>query len=174
MYHSLPGIGVNTARYNMFKMGTFSDARLPPNKDCLVKHIQRANYQSAIWKSSLSSNINPPSPFMHGWKIDENGHISIDWMDGNCAPDVLLKNYNCGCKTGCSTNRCYCKKASLFCTELCQCTACINTTDEQETDADGMLYMGSLQMNCRVMMNSENILSNILCTHPADILSTTT
>ena len=75
-YKSLPETSVKTARYNLFKLGKFSDARLPPNKDCLVKHIQRANYQAAIWKCSTCHIINAPSPSGHGWSIDGSGNIS--------------------------------------------------------------------------------------------------
>ncbi len=120
----------------MFKMGKFSDARLPPNKDCLLKHTQRANYQAAIWKRAVCCIINAPSPSGHGWNIDGKGHISIDWMNGNCAPDVLLENYNCKCKTGCSTNRCSCKKSSNFCSDVCQCLSCLNMPDEQMEQDD--------------------------------------
>ena len=130
-YKSSPETSVNVARYNLFKMGKFSDARLPPNKDCLVKHIQRANYQAAIWKCSTCRMINAPSPSRHGWNIDGSGNISINWMDGDCAPDALLQNYNCKCKTGCITNRCSCKKASNFCSDVCQCVSCANMTEEQ-------------------------------------------
>ena len=128
---------VNLLRYHMFKQGKCSDARLPPNQDCLLKHAQRANYQAAIWKRSTIPVIGAPTPANHGWKFDAKGDIAIVWMDGNCAPDVLQKNCNCKCKTGCSSNRCSCKKASNYCSDMCQCTECTNMQDELiETDDD--------------------------------------
>ena len=130
-YKSLPETSVSIARYNLIKVGNFSDTRLPPNKDCLVKHSQRANYQAAIWKRSTCRIINAPSPFDQGWSIDGSGNISINWMDGDCAPDALLQNYNCKCKTGCLTNRCSCKKSSNFCSDVCHCVSCSNITDEE-------------------------------------------
>ena len=99
---------VNACRYNLFKLGKCSDDLLPPTYDSLVKHIERANFQSAIWSNCLLPNpvIRPP------------------------APDSLLDCVNCKCKTGCQTQRCSCKKANLNCTELCSCCDCHNTTPE--------------------------------------------
>ena len=65
--------------------------------DCLLKHLQRANYQAAVWKQSTSCSIDAPSPVNHGWKLNQEGKISIQWMDGNCAPDALLANCDCKC-----------------------------------------------------------------------------
>ena len=67
---------------------------LPPNKDCLPKHLQRANYQAAVRKQSTSCSIDAPSPVNHGWKLNQERKISIQWMDGNCAPYALLANCN--------------------------------------------------------------------------------
>ena len=35
--------------------------------------------------------------------------------------DHLLEFVKCGCKSGCDSNRCGCKRANLQCTELCKC-----------------------------------------------------
>ena len=123
---------VNKAIYEMFRMGKFSDAASPPNKDCLLQHIQRASYQAAIWKRAATAIIDTPSPTDHGWKIDEEGNIDAVWMTKKCAPDVLLKDCNCKCKTGCSTLRCSCKKANNQCNEMCQCVRCTNCHHESK------------------------------------------
>lgn len=55
------------------------------------------------------------------------------------APDCILENVNCGCKsaTACSTRRCTCKKADLKCTGLCSCRLdCANRIDEAEVASD--------------------------------------
>ena len=55
----------NELRYNLFcaKKGEIESHQLPPCRDCLGKHAQRANYQAGIWKRCLSSigngGINP-------------------------------------------------------------------------------------------------------------------
>ena len=57
------------------------------------------------------------------------------------APDGILENVNCGCKSGCSTRQCACVKAELKCTGLCGCNGCVNfdgednsMTDDEEND----------------------------------------
>ncbi len=42
---------VNDLRYDIFcaKRGEIESHMLPPCRDCLVKHVHRANYQAAIW-----------------------------------------------------------------------------------------------------------------------------
>ena len=136
LYKAKNGSSVNVLRYNMFRLGKFSDSSLPPNKDCLQKHIERANYQAAIWKRSTCSSINAPTPVNHGWKLSPEGKISIVWMDGNCAPDALLANCNCKCKTGCATKRCSCKKALNTCNDMCQCIDCTNCENELDESAE--------------------------------------
>ena len=57
-------------------------------------------------------------------------------MDLPPAPDEILEHVQCGCKTGCTSNRCSCCKANLQCTSICQCNHCSNASDESDTDAD--------------------------------------
>ena len=120
---------VNEVRYNMFRLGKFSDDSIPPNNDCLVKHLQRANYQTAIWRRAVTQSINAPTPANHGWKIDNSGKLQIDWMDGKCAPDALLKEINCKCKTSCRTMKCSCRKGNNVCNDMCKCEGCVNVCD---------------------------------------------
>ena len=66
------------------------------------------------------------------------------------APDGILENVNCGCKSGCSTRRCACQKADLKCTGLCSCCDCTNCSDQNtdenvsddddDDDDDGLLF----------------------------------
>ena len=62
--------------------------------------------------------------------------IEIDWTDQKPAPDELLELTHCGCRSGCSTNRCSCKKAQLQCTDACSCTGCVNNSRKEESEAD--------------------------------------
>lgn len=43
---------------------------LPPCKDDLVLHIQRANYVCRIWRLSCTAIMNAPNPSSHGWTND--------------------------------------------------------------------------------------------------------
>eukprot|EP00112_Aurelia_sp_Birch-Aquarium-sp1_P021990 Seg6054.1 transcript_id=Seg6054.1/GoldUCD/mRNA.D3Y31 product="hypothetical protein" protein_id=Seg6054.1/GoldUCD/D3Y31 len=126
---------VNTVRYNMFRLGKFSDESIPPNKDCLVKHLQRANYQAAIWRRAVTPTINAPTPANNGWKIDNSGKLQIDWMDGKCAPDALLKEINSKCKTSCRTMRCSCRKGNNLCNDMCRCEGCANQPSEASAES---------------------------------------
>lgn len=128
---------VNEARYCLFKMGNYSDESLPPTKDCLEKHVQRANYQSFIWKRCLIPNILPENPVEHGWQISNN-ELVVNWMSKKPAPDELLTMVNCGCKTGCSSSRCTCNKSGLLCTDMCKCTNCINLLSDGDSDDDNI------------------------------------
>ncbi|KAM3598908.1 uncharacterized protein V6R79_024083 [Siganus canaliculatus] len=53
---------VNNARVKLFNSGKCSGRDLPPTKDCLQKHIQRANYQAAVHRRSLECKPDIPAP----------------------------------------------------------------------------------------------------------------
>ena len=58
---------------------------------CLVKHVQRANYQAEIWRC-LEQDPHVPSPIGRGWKMareDESEQV-VHWMEGQPAPDDVL------------------------------------------------------------------------------------
>ena len=130
---------VDTARYNIFRLGKYCGSNMPCTKDAFKKHISRVMFQAAIWRRSLSPIMNFPILVGHGWIIDKEGKVSIDWMDLPPAPDGLLENIQCACKKGCTTNRCSCHRANLHCTSLCQCKSCLNSSvvNESGTDSDG-------------------------------------
>ncbi|XP_070548281.1 uncharacterized protein [Ptychodera flava] len=124
---------VNEARYNCFRLGLQSDGALPPNKDSLKLHTQRANYQTAIYRRCLQAKMDAPSPHGHGW-IVQDSDVSIQWMTLPPAPDSIINFVSCKCKkSGCSS-RCSCREVELFCTELCQCVSCTNTTNIDESE----------------------------------------
>lgn len=130
---------VNVARYNIFRLGKYCERDMPCTKDVLRKHLNRVVYQAAIWRRALTPIIDCPNISQHGWLVDNDGNVSIDWMDLPPAPDGILENVQCACKTGCTSNRCSCHKANLQCTSVCRCSHCSNATqesDESDTDAD--------------------------------------
>ena len=69
--HRQAVVPVSNGRVNIFKATCESDCMLPENKDSLVLHSRRANYQTAIWRRCLQCAISPPSPVSHGWKLEE-------------------------------------------------------------------------------------------------------
>ena len=108
---------------------------MPCTKDALLQHLSRANYQAAIWRKALQPFIMAPDITNHGWAV-ANNMVSIVWMGLPPAPDGVLENVHCGCKSGCSTNRCSCFKENLHCTVLCQCERCANRSGSADEDSE--------------------------------------
>ena len=139
---------MNTARYTVFcSPNKVSEINLPPTKDELSLHIRRANYQTAIWRASLESQMDIPSPTEHGW-FETEGLLKVKWMSKNPAPQEVLKVMFCKCTTGCKTQQCSCHQAQMKCTDLCKCQQnadiqCHNANQKpsedssSESDTDG-------------------------------------
>ena len=88
----------------MCEKGELESHQLPPCKDCLTKHAQRANYQAAIWKKSLQMDPAVPGPIERGWRWDkQDGHmqLAVDWMQGQPAPQAVLNLLACTCPKLC-------------------------------------------------------------------------
>ena len=49
---------------------------IPPSRDSLRQHRERANYQAATLKNSLNATINAPSPVGHGWHL-KDGKVAV-------------------------------------------------------------------------------------------------
>lgn len=126
-------------RYELFCIKA-SETNIPPALDCLKQHVQRANYQAAIWRRAHVSCINPPDPTLHGW-TEQAGCLSIKWMNGPYAPPEVAKVVSCSCKkTYCSSKKCLCNSQNLPCTDMCKCGE--DCTNHQalvpEIDSDGI------------------------------------
>ena len=65
---------------------------LPLCRNALVHHIKRRNYQAAIWRKALQTNINAPSPNGNGWIIAAHNKVLVRWMTQEQAPSELLYN----------------------------------------------------------------------------------
>lgn len=126
--YGFPGDSVNECRYQVYYKKTRKSSGLPPTKNCLSKHTERANYQTAIWKRALQANPEVPSPVGHGWKSD----YGIDWMDMATAPSDLILLRTCACGGDCSNNRCTCRKYKVRCTDTCKCKNCSNSSQLQD------------------------------------------
>ena len=103
--------------------------QLPPSKDCFQKHVQRANYQAALWRRCLEAQPDVPSPVEHGWKLDPEDGLLVKWMDGQPAPEAVLDLLSCKCTRRCVLPRCVCMVNGLKCTNLCKLQECDNQTD---------------------------------------------
>ena len=140
---------VNDLRYDMFcaKRGEIQSYQLPPCRDCLVKHAQRANYQAAIWRRCLEQDPTVPSPVGRGWKIEKEEGVeqlvvhSLHWMDEQPAPQAVLDWLACNCTRKFSLHRCVCLPNGLKYTDMCRLQDCENQASSFESDdeesADG-------------------------------------
>ena len=102
---------VNDLRYTLFctNKGEIESHQLPPCKDCLEKHAQRANFQAGIWKRCLEQDPHVPSPVGRGWKMErEEGveELVVHWMDGQPAPSAVLDLLACNCSRKCTLPKC--------------------------------------------------------------------
>ena len=127
---------INSIRFEIVKSGKYDEELLPPNQNSLDQHIRRANFQCFIWRHATQATLNLPSFCSHGWKLDEEGNVVIDWMTIPAAPDCILEFVNCKCKKGCDSRRCSCVKASLKCSDLCACEDCRNRSEEEQDSID--------------------------------------
>lgn len=131
---------VNELRYQLFcaKRGEIESHQLPPCRDCLAKHSQRANYQAATWKRCLLQNPQVPSPVGRGWKIErEEGveQLVVDWMAGKPAPEAILELLSCNCTKYCSSARCVCVANGMKCTDMCRLHNCENQPSAEEEES---------------------------------------
>ena len=116
--------------------------RLPPTSDSLLQHIKRTNYQSYIWRCSLTAFQDLSPPEGHGWEIDDGVLVPV-LMTKDPAPISLLELNTCKCtKSECRSN-CSCKNTGLACTEACSCMADESCRNEHnllsdlDDDSDG-------------------------------------
>ena len=102
---------VNDLRYEIFRSrnGDVSSGQLPPCKDALKQHTKRANCQAAIWRRSLENSPTIPSATDgHGWKVEGDLQIGIEWITGAPAPDIVLSLMSCKCARSCKAGSCPC------------------------------------------------------------------
>ena len=126
---------VHDLRFQLFraKCGNIESGQLPPCRDTLELHIQRANYQTAVWRRSLINNPEIPSPVdCGGWELSPDGSLQVRWMQGSPAPDVVLEFLSCKCKKKCSLPKCECLANGLNCTSACTLQTCENQKCEEE------------------------------------------
>ena len=69
---------MNDLRYTLFcKSRNIQSHQLPPTRGALAKHVQRANYQTFVWKNALEATSTVHDPSGAGWII-RDGTLAID------------------------------------------------------------------------------------------------
>jgi hypothetical protein len=100
-----------------------------PSHGALTRHWQRVCWVLSVWKQADSSNMVYPTLDGNGWK-QSDATLEIDWDSDDHLSQVktrvALIQKGCGCKTGCLTGRCKCKKGNALCGPGCKCQGCQN------------------------------------------------
>jgi len=122
-----PRATVNELMYRLFraKKGEIESAQLPPCEYCFFMHSLRANYQPGVWRRALEECPSIPNPSGHGWCY-EDGKLTICWMTGSAAPDVITEFLSCKCTSVCKLPNCQCLANGLKCTVTCKLQDCNN------------------------------------------------
>ena len=144
------GVTADDVRYWMFCQKHQRSEGLPPTSNSLRHHIERANYQTCVWKRCLNATQQLPSPVNNGWK-KVDGVLEPLLMTKDPEPKGLLELTTCRCaKSFCRRDElCPCKAHEMPCTEACLCMndeSCQNphkpidvtpgSSEDELTDAD--------------------------------------
>ena len=85
-------------RYIIFCQKKPNSVALPPTSDSLRQHINRANYQTHIWRKSLDALLELPSPEGSGWQ-KEDDELTLKLMSKDPAPTVQQQLFLCKCRS---------------------------------------------------------------------------
>jgi len=109
-----PGETLNNIRSAMFGRKLSSKSKimlklctLPPTDESFTLHVQRAHFQTAVWKAANLPNPPDLDPVLYGWQVNGNKLDPVKMME--IAPKEVMNFVSCGCKTGCATLACTCK-----------------------------------------------------------------
>ena len=132
---------INGLRYSLFciKKVAIESQQLPPCRDSLQKHCDKANYQVAIWHRSLVTKPVIPSPVQHGWilcETDSSGDLTVDWMSGAPTPEAVLELLSCQCTRACREPNSSCFVNGLRCTDMCIVKNCDSQPALQADESD--------------------------------------
>ena len=100
---------VDAARYALFGRKN-TPKTLPPTSDALRQHILRAHFQTAVWKNAHIADPDLPAHTDCGWSLEDGDFKSI-LTTIEAVPKACIDLVSCGCKTGCSTRWCGCRRA---------------------------------------------------------------
>lgn len=89
------------------KKNKITPALLPPTDNAAKFHSLRVFYQVQLWTGNREIN-----PTYWGWKKNDILHyLQPITTTHPVAPDTLLKEISCACKTACDSSQCTCRKS---------------------------------------------------------------
>ena len=132
-------VTVADLRWELFKTKSFEGEKLPPTRNTLKPHIQRANFISRRDKSYTEPRPTMSHPKDNGWEEKADGKLEPVTCLDKSAPQVVLELVKCGCKGSCrGKTNCSCNKNGLSCTALCKCADCEKIPDYNIIHEDNM------------------------------------
>ena len=142
-----------------------SEVEMMPNPEALKLHWKRCCWVYSYWKQSIQNNISFGLLTDFGWDI-ANNKLSFVWdLDINfqkVEKTVQWYTKGCGCKTGCLTNRCKCRKNTEgFCGPGCKCINCKNVSLMKEQCFDSSDIEADLEDNIDELSDDEVIVEQI-------------
>ena len=99
--------------------------------EILMFHWKRSCWVLNMWKQADQNEMHLQPMTSFGWRITD-GILKIEWDTESNIKNirervhVLTKGYKC--TTGCSTNRCSCRKNEKKCSVGCECTNCTKSS----------------------------------------------
>jgi hypothetical protein len=116
----------------------FKPDNLPPSESAARMHVMRVHLQAAIWGALGESGLKATD---WGWRTEQDRFVPIQ-LDGEIAPDHVLKVVRCRCKSNCSSALCSCRKHGLNCVSACShchgndCSNVTSITTDSDDDTD--------------------------------------
>lgn len=108
-----------------------------PSLDALQFHWLRSCWVVHTWRQAQSNRVVLAPLHGNGW-VREEGKLNIVWdtMENRrkVKQKVQLLMKGCGCKSGCRSNRCGCRKNGSACGPGCHCVNCMNIENVVEDD----------------------------------------
>ena len=120
LYHVENVTKTDEARVQLFNRCKALEA-LPPTSDSLHGHIERAYYQTLIWRQSDKAKPEIPPSSDFGWKV-ESGYLVAKLSTLPPVPQACKDIVQCSCSKGCTTLSCSCRKGNLTSTGACKCS----------------------------------------------------
>ena len=112
---------VNKLRFILFSKSSSNNLRkLPPCRDALHHHINRAAYVGGWVWGSILSDVPCPPPTEWSWlSNDQEGFIPIWQTNSTLCPDLNSVLLTCSCTSQCT--KCKCFKQNIACLSFCKC-----------------------------------------------------
>ena len=106
-------------------------SHLPPTEDAFEQHVQRAMYQTGIWRHSHVPKPVLWDPVGKGWMLKGDASLQPIMFIKEPAPKAVrdLTHLYCNDKDCSQSRRCQCMSVGLRCTEYCACIDCPNARD---------------------------------------------